>query len=403
MANLRKQVWIISTQFGGKRLVTRQQSAALKMAKLFIGSRAALAAAAEYAKNGKVRLVEAVKPALIRKAIAEAKEDMIVVLTAEDPTSSGAGEVLTRALAEYKPFVFPGVPVSVYAASRMGVGLENAYYADLRTREVHLRALCRLYPKVMVRASKNMKAELKALMDNGLRQMDTYVLAHPAEEDERLFHGKVFEIAVRELPDDAIYLFLRPHGTAGTAAGIKAADFEGNAQLAIPDEVRALVMARMQITPSDIVYVIGAGIGDAAVEAAEHAAQGKVFAIEQNPALLELLRKNCARFASRNVQIIPGEAPAALGHLPPADSILIRGCPESVVDLIQIAMSRNPDVRITVLTRTMEKAVAALRQMESKSLDAQLIQLMTGCGKSGNGGVTIEPGSTAFVISGRRK
>ena len=39
----------------------------------------------------------------------------------------------------------------------------------------------------------------------------------------------------------------------------------------------------------------------------------------------------------------------------------------------------------------------------AKSLDAQLIQLMTGRGKSGKGGVTIEPGSTAFVISGRRK
>ena len=401
MKKSRKQVWIIGCGFGGRRLITRQESAALKASQLYIGSGEAMKLAEEYAAQDGGRCVYTEKPAQIRKIVAEAKEERIAVLTQEDPATSGELSPLLQVLSEYRPYVFPGVSVVSYVTSRAGISGADAVCVDLRKGDRGLIPVCRRHRKIVVTGDAGMSRELKALMEAGFRDMRVFILEHPACDDERVITGRLFEIAGQEISEDAVYLFLRPNAAGGSPSRNR--EYLGSELTALPMEARSVVLSYMALTPEDTVYVIGAGCGDAAIEASAHAHRGTVYAIEADKASLMFLRKNCERHGAGNVRIVVGEAPGALGHLPPADVVLIRGCPESVVDLIQISMSRNPDVRIVVITDAIEKAAAAAAQMEAKRLDMEFLQMNVSRGVRKDRGHAMKAGDTYFILSGMKK
>lgn len=57
------------------------------------------------------------------------------------------------------------------------------------------------------------------------------------------------------------------------------------------EEVRAVSIARMELTEDAVVYDVGAGTGSVSVEAALSGEQIKVYAIEKNPEAVLLLEK----------------------------------------------------------------------------------------------------------------
>ena len=73
--------------------------------------------------------------------------------------------------------------------------------------------------------------------------------------------------------------------------------------------------------------------------------------------------------------------------------------PESVIDLIQICLSRNPDTGLVVVTHSFEKATAAAAQMEAKQLENEFLQITSCRAVSGKDGHEIAPGETAFIVS----
>lgn len=396
-----RQVWLISLGLGGKRLVTRQESAALKMAQLFIGNGPALEEAAAYARGNGGRCVTAEHPAAIRRLILEAPEERIAVITDEDPGMAPSNQNLLQQLAEFHPVLFPGVSLSSYAAARFGVNCADAVYTDLRYREAGLPVLCRRNPLVMVRTDKPIRSALSAMARSGFGTMKVMVLENPAGEDERVSGCRLQELCSREVSGDAVYLFIRPDSMSGSAGLLKNREYAGGPEYGIASEIRAVALSRLDVARDDVVYVVGAGGGDAAIEAAAAAERGIVYAFETDEKALRVLQDNCAAHAAVNVRIISTEFPAALGHLLPPDAVLVRGCPESVIDLIQITLSRNPNARIVVLTDSLEKATVAASQMEVKKMEMEFLQLTSSRGSRGNAGHILSPGDTAFIISGR--
>ena len=100
-----------------------------------------------------------------------------------------------------------------------------------------------------------------------------------------------------------------------------------------------------------------------------------------------------------NVQIITGNGLAMLNHLPSPDAVIVSGNPESVIDLLQICLSRNPDTGLVVVTHSFEKATAAAAQMEAKQLENEFLQITSCRASAGKDGHVIAPGETAFIVS----
>ena len=105
-------------------------------------------------------------------------------------------------------------------------------------------------------------------------------------------------------------------------------------------EVRILTLTKARIAPSDIVYDIGAGTGSISIEAAGIAHEGKVFAIERNPAGISLIKENMKKFQVENIEVVSGEAPGALAGLPNCDAVIIGGSGRNLDDILDIVHER---------------------------------------------------------------
>ena len=105
-------------------------------------------------------------------------------------------------------------------------------------------------------------------------------------------------------------------------------------------EVRILTLTKARIAPSDIVYDIGAGTGSISIEAARIAHEGKVFAIERNPAGISLIKENMKKFQVENIEVVSGEAPGALAGLPNCDAVIIGGSGRNLDDILDIFHER---------------------------------------------------------------
>ncbi len=90
-------------------------------------------------------------------------------------------------------------------------------------------------------------------------------------------------------------------------------------------EIRAIILSKLAVKETDIIYDIGAGTGSVSIELAIAACRGKVYAIEYQQEALMLIQENKKRFGCNNLEIIPGMAPEAIEGLLPADIVFIGG------------------------------------------------------------------------------
>ena len=75
------------------------------------------------------------------------------------------------------------------------------------------------------------------------------------------------------------------------------------------EEVRAVVLSKLQLQPSDTLMDVGAGTGSVAIEAALRLEKGQVIAVEQKAEAVDLIRQNARKHKVDNINIILGKAP----------------------------------------------------------------------------------------------
>lgn len=141
------------------------------------------------------------------------------------------------------------------------------------------------------------------------------------------------------------------------------------------NEIRILSLARLCLYPEAVVFDIGAGTGSVAIECRLLAPLGRVYAIERNPAALDLIRVNSETFGV-DLQIIAGLAPRAIDPLEPADRIFIGGSGGSIETLIAACDEKlKPGGIIVVNTVTMFNGPAAYMAMEKLGYTTEAIQV----------------------------
>ena len=101
-------------------------------------------------------------------------------------------------------------------------------------------------------------------------------------------------------------------------------------------EVRAVTMAAARLRPGERVLDVGAGTGSLTVEAALLCQPGEVVAVERDPAALELLHTNLARFGLSGVTVVAGEAPAAIAGLAAFDAIFVGGSGGNLAAILDV-------------------------------------------------------------------
>ncbi|MGL5287189.1 cobalt-precorrin 7 C15-methyltransferase [Aeromonas sp. RU39B] len=168
-------------------------------------------------------------------------------------------------------------------------------------------------------------------------------------------------------------------------------------------EVRLVVLDRLELSNARCMVDIGAGSGSVAIEAALRHPQLSVVAIEKNPAALALIAENAERLGCRDqLSIIDAYAPCELDVQ--ADAIFIGGSGGNLCELIDWSLERLlPGGRLVmsfILLGNLSSALEHLRRREVTALECSQLQIsqLTALGT----GEYFKPNNPVFVIACQR-
>lgn len=140
------------------------------------------------------------------------------------------------------------------------------------------------------------------------------------------------------------------------------------------EEIRVISLSKLKLRRDSIVWDIGAGTGSVSIEAALYCSEGEVFAVEQNPKAIGLLTINSTAFGVKNLRIIEGKAPGALGALPNPDRVFIGGSGEHTKEILnKVLETIQPTGIVVVNSITLDTSYTALQFFERRGLTHEMI------------------------------
>ncbi|MBR1673234.1 MAG: precorrin-6Y C5,15-methyltransferase (decarboxylating) subunit CbiT, partial [Fretibacterium sp.] len=120
------------------------------------------------------------------------------------------------------------------------------------------------------------------------------------------------------------------------------------------EEVRAVILDRLELTPGAVLWDIGAGTGSVAAAAALDCPDAEVHAVECSPAALELIGRNRAKFRLHNLSVHAGRALALMEGLPAPTHVFIGGSGGELEGILSRLAAMNIPVRVLVSAVTLD-------------------------------------------------
>jgi cobalt-precorrin-6B (C15)-methyltransferase len=169
-------------------------------------------------------------------------------------------------------------------------------------------------------------------------------------------------------------------------------------------EIRLLILSHLRLTPTSVLWDVGAGTGTIPVEVGLICPGGKILAIERDEEVVGLIRRNCDRFGVKNVQIIEGSAPECLGEiLEVPDRVCIEGGRPMKTILQAVWKYLQPNGRVVTTAASLEtlyqisESFSSLQVRNIEVVQASVNRLQ----KRGNSQVLVgcDP---VFVMSGEK-
>jgi precorrin-6Y C5,15-methyltransferase (decarboxylating) len=339
----------------------------------------------------------------------ESSEGPVAVLASGDPGFFGIVRLLSERFGRERLCVIPGVSSVALAFARAGLPWDDALVVSAHGREPR-RALnaCRAHPKVAVLTAPGFgPAELGRELA-GLERI-FLVAERLGEPDERLFCGDAAALAGEEWRDPNVVLVLdgrRPATQKGWAWprppgggwALPEEEFEHRAGMITRSEVRALVLARLGPRVGDLVWDVGAGSGSVAVECARLGAAA--VAVEREGASAARIRQNAARHGVC-LQVVEGEAPEALSHLPEPDAVFVGGTGGAFEEILRTSAARAR--RSVVLTLiSLERVVPAGEILAECGLEVETALMQTARLRGVGAWHRLAAENPTFVVCGRR-
>jgi len=287
----------------------------------------------------------------VREAMAYSKP---VLVTGGDPLFYGVARYLCDRLGKDYFEVVPHVSSMQLAFARIKESWEDAYLTSLAGRPIEsVIDRIRTAEKIGLFSSDECSPARLAreLLDRGIDYFRAYVCENLGSPDERVTQAELLDLATMDFNSLNVLILIRKPNRPDRASRTSRHRLFGNPDdsfaqslpkraLITQAEVRAIALAQLDIRSTSIVWDIGAGSGSVAIEAAQLASSGMVYAVEPEPADLALLQANAEAFGVPNVRSVVGRAPEILAGLPDPDAVFVGGTGRQVDLVLSTAYSR---------------------------------------------------------------
>lgn len=282
------------------------------------------------------------------------RSGIAVLVVSGDPMFYGISRYLCDRIGKERFEVLPHVSSMQLAFARVKESWEEAYLTNVANHAAEqVVERIRSAEKVGLFTSEEVPpARLAAmLIERGIDYFTAYVCENLGSPDERVTQADLRDLAGMEFsPLNVMILVRKPNVPDRPMESIGHRLFGNRDELfqqsrpkkglLTPAEVRTLALADMDLGPRSVVWDVGAGSGALAIEAAQLAAEGQVFAIEMDAEDHALIVANAERFGVKNLRPILGKAPDAWADLPDPDAVFFGGLGREISRLIDVAFDR---------------------------------------------------------------
>jgi len=338
----------------------------------------------------------------------------MVVVASGDPLFYGVARYLCDRLGKEHFEVLPHVSSMQLAFARIKESWEEAYLTNLATHPLEtVLDRIRVAETVGLFTSENDDPPTIAreLLARGLDYFRAYICENLGAPDERVTQGELAEIREMEFsPLNVMILKRKPgrpdqqqrpvHLRAFGNPDDAFAQSRPKSGLITQAEIRALALSQLNIQPGSIVWDVGAGSGSVAIEAANLAHPGAVFAIEQDAADYHLILANAETFGVRNLSAVHGSAPAVFSELPAPDAIFVGGTGHEVARLLEGAYATlRPGGRLVVNVATLENLSTIYAMLKSLTAGVQVLLINVARGTEQLETLRFEAVNPTFLLS----
>lgn len=143
------------------------------------------------------------------------------------------------------------------------------------------------------------------------------------------------------------------------------------------EEVRVLSLSRLRLTPSAVLWDIGAGCGSISIEAARLAPGIRVYAVEMREDAAAVIRANAEKYGVDNVHLVRAKAPEGLESLPAPTHVFVGGSSGNIREILAYVKKRSPRARVVVNTVTLETEAEALSAIKSLSFTEPEVRVIS--------------------------
>jgi len=263
--------------------------------------------------------------------IAALRGKRVVVLASGDPMWFGAGATLAHRFSADEMAVLPHVSSFALAASRLAWPLAECTTLSLHGRPLaalalHLADGARLI--ALTHDATTAAAVASFLTARGFGGSRLHAFERMGGPAERVLVGHAHDWAHATLDELNILAIECVAGPGARAlprlAGLPDDCFEHDGQLT-KRAVRAATLAALGPLPGQLLWDVGAGNGSIAIEWLRGTPGARAIAIERDGARLARIARNAEALGVPDLQIIAGDAPAALDGLEAPDAVFVGG------------------------------------------------------------------------------
>lgn len=326
---------------------------------------------------------------VVRK-IEAAGNKRVVVLATGDPLFYGTARYLCDRLGKERFEVTPHVSSMQLAFARLKESWDDAYLTNLATQPLELVVeKTRTAAKVGVFTTDQSPpgAVAQALLDRKIDYFTAYVCENLGSPDECVTSGDLAEIAKQTFSPLNVLVLVRKPDVPDRPTAMIGRRLFGNPDemflqskpkrgLLTPAEVRSIALALLDIGPTSTVWDVGAGSGSVAIESAQIASGGQVYAIEMDPEDYALIASNAERFGVRNLTPVLGKAPEAWAGLAAPDAVFVGGTGRQVRRIVELAFDQlRGGGRLVANVGSVENLASVREVLQAKAGDAEVLMI----------------------------
>lgn len=291
--------------------------------------------------------------------------------------ANGMRDLLTKELPQYDIIMVGGISSVSYFVNQLGIPGHEVHFVSCHGTRTHLipHILEHRYVCALLGNDNKIGETCKKLVEFGMPHVKVSVGTNLSYENQVIEAGMAEEFVDYKSGALSVVLFENPSPESFLNHGIADEEFLRDKVPMTKEEIRTISLSKMQLEENSVVYDIGAGTGSISVGAARLCKSGMVYAIEQKPEAVELIRTNAKKFKVENLCVVEGRAPKVLEELPVPTHAFIGGNGGCLMEIIRSVRAKNPDV-IFVMNAVSMETLAMLETIKKEFCEYQDMEVL---------------------------